>query len=84
MGWTEKSYCAVLDFINTSRRRELRRILLADGLIKEAERLDNSIDFAVWYAITQEAELAVSRKTTEDSVEEVKLDKLVRLSKQDT
>jgi hypothetical protein len=65
MGWTKKSYDAVHDWIDASKRDKIRKILFADGLGKVVERLDTAKNLGEWYTITREAAKAVGSHVVE-------------------
>ena len=66
MGWTKRSYDAVHEWGNKAKREEIKKVLLADGLKEEVERLENAENMGVWYKITQEAVAAVGPGVVED------------------
>ena len=67
IGWTRKSYDALHEWIDASKRDGIRKILRADGLDLAIERLDAAKTMADWYAITREAADAVGETVVEQS-----------------
>lgn len=67
MGWTRKSYDALHDWIDASKRDKIREILKADKLHLVVERLDSAKNLGVWHAITREAAEAVGPRIVESS-----------------
>ena len=78
MGWTRKSYDALFNWSDASKRILSREIMLADGLLKEVTRLDDSKTLGEWFRLTQEAAAAVGKRIVSASakVAEIELNKL--------
>lgn len=58
-GWTRRSYDALYNWIDKSKRVAVKNILLADGLDDVVARLEASKTLGEWYKITHEAAAAV-------------------------
>jgi hypothetical protein len=67
MGWTRKSYDALHDWIDASKREKIREILKADKLHLVVERLNAAKNLGEWHAITREAAEAVGPRVVESS-----------------
>lgn len=63
--WTRKSYDALFDWIDKTKRDRVRDVLRADGLADVVARLDAAKKFDVWNAITLEAAAAVGPRVVE-------------------
>ena len=63
--WTKRSYDAVYDWPDKSKRSRVRQVLLADGLCDVVARLDAVPNLGTWYAITSEAAVAVGPRVVE-------------------
>ena len=57
--WTRRSYDALYDWTDKSKRESARKVLIADGLGDVVSRLDEAKTLGVWYSITQEAVASV-------------------------
>lgn len=66
-GWTRRSYDALYNWIDKSKRAAVKKILLADGLDGVVARLEAAENLGVWYRITTEAASAVGPKVVEAS-----------------
>lgn len=66
-GWTRKSYDALYNWIDKSKRPTVKKILLADGLDDVVARLEASKTLGEWYKITHEACAAVGAGVVEAS-----------------
>jgi len=70
MTWTKKSYDAIYDWLDTTKRASARQILLTDGLDDVVRRLDEAKNIlGVWCRITREAENAVGDAVEQSSLE---------------
>ena len=67
MGWSRKSYDAVHEWGDTRKRETVYKIMLADGLVAEVERLRAAKTMGEWHTITMEAAAAVGPKVVEQS-----------------
>jgi hypothetical protein len=67
MGWSRKSYDAVHEWGDTRKREQVYKVMLADGLVDEVERLRAAKTMGEWYKITTEAAAAVGPKVVEQS-----------------
>jgi hypothetical protein len=67
MGWTRRSYDALHDWLDASKREKVREILKADKLHLIVERLDAAKNLGEWHAITREAAEAVGPRIVESS-----------------
>ena len=67
MGWSRKSYDAVHEWGDVRKREAVYKIMLADGLIAEVERLRAAKTMGEWHEITMEAASAVGPKVVEAS-----------------
>lgn len=65
--WTRKSYDAVYDWIDASKREAVKTALRADGLDDVIERLETAPNMGVWYTITGEAAQAVGAEVVVES-----------------
>lgn len=72
--WTKKSYDALYNWIDASRRDEVKAILLSDGLSDIVARLEASSNLGEWYKITHEAVAAVGPKIVEASARDAEAD----------
>ncbi|MFA5379259.1 MAG: hypothetical protein WC455_26120 [Dehalococcoidia bacterium] len=70
MGWTRKSYDALYEWGNKSRREWVKKMLLADGLNDVVSRLEASKTLGEWYKITHEAAAAVGPGVVEASAKQ--------------
>jgi len=79
MSWTKRSYDAVFTWSAGGRQRQVaEKIMLADGLTDEVDRLRSAKNLGDWFKITQEAAAAVGMHTIERSAmeAEAELDKI--------
>ena len=58
-GWTRKSYDALYNWIDKTKRPLVKKILLDDGLDDVVTRLEAAENLGEWYKITHEAVAAV-------------------------
>lgn len=72
--WTKKSYDALYNWIDASKREQIKKILLADGLDDVVNRLESAQNLSVWYEITHEAVKAVGDKIVEQSANEAEIE----------
>ena len=70
MAWTRKSYDAVFNWSDPSRREKARAVMLSDGLADEVARLDAAKNMGDWYKVTQEAAAAVGPSVIEASAKQ--------------
>lgn len=77
--WTKRSYNAIFDWIDRTKREKVKAILEADGLHDVVERLEASTNAGVWYRITNEAAETVGDRVIEQSAmqAETELDDMV-------
>jgi hypothetical protein len=69
--WTKRSYDAVFSWSAGGRQRQAaEKIMLADGLTDEVDRLRSAKNLGDWFKITQEAAAAVGMHTLERSAME--------------
>ena len=61
-GWTKKSYDALYNWIDKTKRPQVKKILLTDGLDDVVNRLEAAQNMGEWYKITHEAVAAVGSK----------------------
>lgn len=78
MGWTKRSYNAIFDWIDSSKKASVKAVLLADGLNDVVTRLESATSMGDWYRITQEAVAAVGPRVVESSANaaEMELNKM--------
>ena len=57
--WTKKSYDALYNWIDKTKRRQVKKILLSDGLEDVVNRLEAAQNMGEWYKITHEAAASV-------------------------
>jgi predicted Zn-ribbon and HTH transcriptional regulator len=69
-GWTKKSYDALYNWIDKTKRPQVKKILLSDGLEDVVNRLEAAQNMGEWYKITHEAVAAVGSKIVEQSANE--------------
>ena len=67
MKWTRKSYDALYNWIDKSKRAAVSKILLADGLDDVVARLEDAKTLGEWYKITHEAVASVGAGVVEAS-----------------
>ena len=72
--WTKKSYDALYNWIDKTKRAQVKKILLADGLNDVVNRLDAQTNMGVWFTITREACDAVGDKIVEQSANEAEIE----------
>lgn len=73
--WTKKSYSALFNWIDNTKRVQAKKTLLADGLDDVVNRLEApQANMGVWYAITREAADAVGDKIVEQSANEAEVE----------
>jgi hypothetical protein len=72
--WTKKSYDALYNWIDNTKRAQVKKILLADGLNDVVDRLEAQTNMGVWFAITREACDAVGDKIVEQSANEAEIE----------
>lgn len=65
--WTRRSYDAIHDWIDASKRETVKAALRADGLDEVITRLEAAQNMGVWYAITNEAARAVGTAVVAES-----------------
>ena len=71
MGWTKRSYDAVFTWSAGGRQRQVaEKIMLADGLTGEVDRLRSAKNLGDWFKITQEAAAVVGPEIIERSAME--------------
>lgn len=70
----KKSYDALYNWIDKTKRAQAKKILLVDGLDDVVKRLETQTNMGVWYAITQEAADAVGDKIVEQSANEAEIE----------
>ena len=68
--WTKKSYDALYNWIDKTKRPQVKKILLSDGLEDVVNRLEAAQNMDEWYKITHEAVAAVGSKIVEQSANE--------------
>ncbi len=66
-GWTRKSYDALYNWIDKTKRPQVKKILLDDGLDDVVTRLEAAQNMGEWYKITHEAVAAVGPGIVEAS-----------------
>jgi hypothetical protein len=76
MTWTRRSYDALYNWIDASKRMQVKKTLLSDGLDDVVARLESAQNLGEWYKITHEAVAAVGPGVVESSAvqAEVELD----------
>jgi len=72
--WTKKSYDALYDWIDPSKKEAAKKTLLADGLTDIVNRLETAANMGEWYKITHEAAAAVGPKIVEASATEAEME----------
>ncbi len=79
--WTKKSYDLLFEWINPTRKAEVRAALLADDLTEEVARLEAATNFGIWYKMTKEAAEAVGPEIVEQVAQKagLELDELSEL-----
>ena len=69
--WTKRSYDAVFSWPAGGRQRQVaEKIMLADGLASEVDRLRAAKSLGEWFKVTQEAAAAVGSEIIERSAME--------------
>jgi len=66
-GWTKKSYDALYNWIDKTKRPQVKKILLDDGLDDVVTRLESAQNMGEWYKITHEAAASVGPGIVEAS-----------------
>jgi len=68
--WTKRSYDAVHDWPDASKRTQIKEVLEADDLHDVVERLESATTLGEWYRITREASKAVGSAIVKQSANE--------------
>ena len=72
--WSKKSYDALYNWIDKTKRAQVKKTLLSDGLDDVVNRLETQTNMGIWYAITREAADAVGDKIIEQSANEAEIE----------
>ena len=70
MSWTKRSYLALFDWPNQSKRTEVEKILVEDELFDVVEDLKDSTNLKRWYEIVQKARAAIGPETVQQVAKE--------------
>jgi len=67
--WNRRTFDAVHDWIDATKRPAVKRILLLNGLDDVVKRLEEADNLGVWYRITREAAEAIGPEAVEHSAQ---------------